>query len=284
MLLYGTYTDIKKREVPDYASYFSIFAILGLRLIDAVYTSEWNIFFKSIFWFSGFVVFGLIMFYTGQWGGGDSKLLMALGLVFFAYPEFLLRSLSNFGMSPLINFPLPLIFFINAIIIGAVYGLIWSSVLAIKHPNKFIIKWKETISYFSGTKFAVSVIALILLLANFVFREMFAKILLVSVALIIYLTFHLLIFSKSVEKTCMYVHMKVSELTEGEWIAKPVIINGKKICSPEDLGISNRQIKLLKKLKIKNVLIKRGIPFVPAFLIAGLITWLFGNVVFYLII
>ena len=88
LLLYGSYTDIKKREVPDYANYFSIIAIIGLRLIDAIYTSEWNIFLQSILWFIGFVILGYIMFYSGQWGGGDSKVLMVMGLVFFLLLHF----------------------------------------------------------------------------------------------------------------------------------------------------------------------------------------------------
>ena len=284
LLLYGSYTDIKKREVPDYANYFSIITIIGLRLIDAIYTSEWNIFLQSILWFIGFVILGYIMFYSGQWGGGDSKVLMVMGLVFFSYPEFLLNSFSNLGIHPLIIFPLPTIFLINMIICGAIYGLIWNAVLALKNLKEFIIKWKETINCFSKTRIIISLIALILLLTNFAFNETFVKILLVSVALIIYITFHLLIFTKAVEKSCMFLYMNIKDLTEGEWIANDIFVKKKYICGPKDLGISKKQIEMLKKANIKKVLIKKGIPFVPTFLIAGLVTWLFGNVVFYLMI
>ena len=281
LLLYGSYTDIKKREVPDYANYFAMIAIIGLKLIDTIYTNEWTIFLHSMFWFIGFVILGFIMFYSGQWGGGDSKVLMVMGLVFFSYPEFLSK-LSN--IQPLINFPLPLIFLINMVIFGAIYGLVWSSILAIRNKNEFVKEWKNTISDFYKTKIAIMIIVAILLIANFFFQEPYIKILLVSVAFIIYLTFNLLIFAKSVEKACMFVYMDVKDLTEGEWIANQTEFKGKLICCPEDLGISNEQIAILKKTNIKKVLIKKGIPFIPAFLIAGIVTWLFGNVVFLLII
>ncbi|GIU69536.1 MAG: hypothetical protein KatS3mg002_0772 [Candidatus Woesearchaeota archaeon] len=46
----------------------------------------------------------------------------------------------------------------------------------------------------------------------------------------------------------------------------------KYITGPKDLGISKEQIELLKKSKIKKVLVKEGIPFIPAFLIAFILT------------
>ncbi len=72
----------------------------------------------------------------------------------------------------------------------------------------------------------------------------------------------------------------ISQLTEGDWIYKDIFIgSGKKkkyITGPKDLGISKEQISLLKKYssqgKIKNIIIKEGIPFVPAFLFAYIAT------------
>ena len=56
--------------------------------------------------------------------------------------------------------------------------------------------------------------------------------------------------------------------------------HGKKvICSPKDLGISKAQIAELKKLKIKSVVVKEGIPFVPSFLLSFLVTMYIGNII-----
>ena len=64
------------------------------------------------------------------------------------------------------------------------------------------------------------------------------------------------------------------------WI-KDIIIDGKRISGPKDLGIERKQLRklidLYKKGKIKKVLIKVGIPFVPSFLVAYLLTLFFGN-------
>ena len=101
---------------------------------------------------------------------------------------------------------------------------------------------------------------------------------LVIVAII---TFYLWIFVKAIEKVAMLKYITPDKLTEGDWIAEEVKYKGKLICSPKDLGIEKKQIRqvvnLYKKKRIKKILIKEGIPFVPSFLIAFVITVFFGN-------
>lgn len=56
------------------------------------------------------------------------------------------------------------------------------------------------------------------------------------------------------------------------------------ITGPKDLGISNDTIKLLRKnehiYNIHSLRIKVGIPFVPAFLLAFVATYFFGNLIY----
>ena len=87
----------------------------------------------------------------------------------------------------------------------------------------------------------------------------------------------MILFVKAVEKACMLKRVKPSELTEGDWIAKDVIVKNKRICGPKDLGIEKAQIRQLIRLKIKSVIIKVGIPFVPSFLLAFVLTLWIGN-------
>ena len=47
----------------------------------------------------------------------------------------------------------------------------------------------------------------------------------------------------------MYKYVNPKKLTEGDWIAKNIIIKGKQICGPKDLGISKKQIQKLISLK-----------------------------------
>ncbi|RLI48695.1 MAG: hypothetical protein DRP09_21205, partial [Candidatus Thorarchaeota archaeon] len=89
------------------------------------------------------------------------------------------------------------------------------------------------------------------------------------------------IFIKAVEQSCMYKFVKPSQLTEGDWIAKDIVVGKKRIAGPKDLGIEKKQIheliELYKQKKVNKVLIKQGIPFVPSFLIAFIVSIIYGN-------
>ena len=107
--------------------------------------------------------------------------------------------------------------------------------------------------------------------------EGFFKLLLIFLALLIPFLNYLVIGIKSVEAVCMYKRVKPKDLTEGDWIADDVFVKGKRICGPKDLGIEKKQIRQLIKSRVKSVVIRIGIPFVPSFLIAFLITLWIGN-------
>ena len=78
-LIIGSITDLKTREVPDWLNYGLISIGLGLNLIFAFIYRDYWIFLNSLIGFIAFLLIALAMFYTGQWGGGDSKMLMGLG-------------------------------------------------------------------------------------------------------------------------------------------------------------------------------------------------------------
>ena len=79
----------------------------------------------------------------------------------------------------------------------------------------------------------------------------------------------------------MVKNVSVNKLVEGDWIVGDIKIKGKYICGPKDLGISMTQISLLRKNHVKEVLVKEGIPFVPAFLIALIVSLIFGNILLF---
>jgi len=118
-------------------------------------------------------------------------------------------------------------------------------------------------------------------LSAFFINPIATRVLLVTLVFSMLLIFYISIFIKSVEKVCMLKLVEPEKLTEGDWIARNVIVNKKRICGPKDLGIEKKQIEQLIQLKrkclIKKILIKEGIPFVPSFLIAFIITLWFGN-------
>jgi len=274
-LLIGSYTDIKTREVPDWLNYGLIGTGLCLALLFSAV--HWNIrfFINGVVGLVVFFIIAYIMFYSGQWGGGDSKMLMGLGALIGLDLGF--RNL--FLVS----------FFVNILLAGAAYGILFSLFLALKNRKKFVKEYNEI----SKNKLVVSlrkyliVFLFVVLFTLFFIKEPLPKLLLFSFLLIVAITFYLWIFVKVVEKACMYKYVKPAELTEGDWIAKDVKVDGKYMAGPKDLGIEKKQIKklirLFKKNKIKRILIKEGIPFVPSFLIAFILTIYFGNLLFLLI-
>ncbi len=127
-LIIGSYTDIKKRETPDWISYGLIAAGLGLRLLYSAITSQWMLILEGLIGFGVCFLVACLMFYSGQWGGGDAKVLMGLGAIIglqFKADTFLLG------------------FVIHVLFIGAVYGIIYSIVLANKHKKKFLKHFNE---------------------------------------------------------------------------------------------------------------------------------------------
>ena len=118
-------------------------------------------------------------------------------------------------------------------------------------------------------------------------QDVFVRLMLIYIALISIITFYLWLIIKAVENSCMLKYVIPSKLTEGDWIAKDVKVDGKYITGPKDLGIEKKQIRklieLYKKRKVKNILIKEGIPFVPSFFVAYVITLIYGNLVLLII-
>ena len=271
----GSYTDFKTREVPDWVNYGLIMLGFAINTIYSLVFSSWSYFLYSILGFGLCLIISLIMFYTGQWGGGDSKMLMALG----AFIGFRLTLKDEFLLS----------LFINMIIIGGFYGLVWSFGLMLRNFSQVHAAWKKFLLNKDAVKIKNLLFVIISLLIVFavIMRNNLLFLYIASVSIFTVLTFYLWIFIRSIENVSMIKKVSPNKLTEGDWIAKEVKLKGKYLCGPKDLGISKNQIKELKKLyslgKIKTVVVKNGIPFVPSFWIAFVLTFLFGNLLSFIL-
>ena len=92
--------DLKTTEIPDEIPYIMMgIGILGNSIKSYIFWSYTPIMLSIIFGLL-FLGFGFILYYTGQWGGGDAKILSAIG---FLLPQFS----SNRSL-----FPFPLSFFL----------------------------------------------------------------------------------------------------------------------------------------------------------------------------
>ena len=269
-LVAGTITDIRKREVPDWINFGLIFSGLGLRIVYSSITSDWMYLIYGLLGFGLFVIIAYTMFYAGQWGGGDSKLLMGLGAVL--------------GIPLSLNpFPLLFIFVVNALLAGALYGMVYSVVLAHTHKKDFMKNFRKIMHDKKVMRVRIVALALSLIFIVMVIvmiKEMMIIWLLVSLIILAYLSIYLVVFVKAVEFSAMFKLVEPRQLTEGDWIAKEYSLGKEHLCGPKDLGISKKQIERLIELKrngkIDKIKIKEGIPFVPSFLIAYIVTMMFG--------
>jgi Flp pilus assembly protein protease CpaA len=258
----ASWHDIRTREVPDLVSYGLILFSVSYGVAKALLLSSWQPLLSMLFGLCAMVALGFLLFYLGQWGGADSKLLMGLGALLGL----------GFGSYDL------LLFILLSLFTGATYGLFYTAGLALKGRKAFVERFRRLIREPKVHTLRTIVIAgCFLLLFAAVFFASFRPPLIVA-TIAVYLMFYLWLSVKTVEQAILTKEYPVGKLTEGDWILKDVMVRGKRVCGPKDLGISKEQIQLLKRLKVKSVWVKEGIPFVPSFLIAYVLLWLLAPV------
>ena len=263
-LSYSSYSDFKTHEVDDWISYSLIIIALAFYLIKSFLLNDLSFILQSLFGLLTFYLLGSLMYYLRQWGGGDVKLLGALGALFPVYP----RGLLNY-FNPNLDLPFLLILILNLIIFGALYSLFYSFCLVVKNEGKikFDFKIKKVYLY----------IAFLFLLIALLSNDLILRILISLLALLILIYPYMRNYIKLVEKNLMIKKIRVNKLTEGDWVIENIYYKEKLIYNKNNPGITLENIKLFKKYKIKNVLIKEGLPFIPSFLIALIVSLIFGN-------
>ncbi|MBI1972484.1 prepilin peptidase [Candidatus Woesearchaeota archaeon] len=258
--------DSKTREVPDWISYSLLATGFGIRAIAALGPETASYFLSAFLGLGITYLLGTVMYYAKQWGGGDAKLIMGLGVIYATRPSFL----------PTTSTPFLGILFINMLLFGAVYGLLWGIILAWKNRKKFTTVAKQLLQEkrMVKTRITALVLAAITFTASFFLPDLFLRISIMTFALIILLYPYLWIYVKAVEKACLYKYLKPQQLTEGDWVEENIVVNKRIIYRAKNTGIEKEDIQKLIKARVNRVLIKEGIPFVPAFFFGLLATLL----------
>lgn len=252
-IMIATFSDLKTREVPDYLSYTMISAgILGNLILAAGVKNFLPLIWMAISIICGFG-FGYFMNKSGQWGGGDTKLLV--------------------GCASLIGYNISLFFdfFANLLICGAFYGIFSILFLGIKNFEKV----KKDVGKIDLFFIILGIFISIILIRYFLFPFS----IFIGVSVILLSSFR---FMKAVEKNCFIKYVDAVKLTEGDWIIEEIKVGNEKIL-PSKEGLSKKDVEVIKNWwksgKVKKVKIKEGIPFVPSFLISYFVTIFIGNIV-----
>ena len=219
-IIIATYSDLKTTEIPDFLSFSLIISGLALRTLDSLPDlTKMKIVLVN---FGIFFIIANIMYYSKQWGGGDAKLLIALSVIFATYPKFLLEY-----FNPNLNLvSFPLIIFINILIVGAVYSLLYSFYLAIKHKKRFIKEFNKFLQHTKKPRYTFLALSLLIIIATLLIQF---NLILIIFAISIIVLLYFWIFIKSVENVCMYKKIPVSQLREGDWIVNSIKYQNKYI-------------------------------------------------------
>ncbi len=217
---------------------------------------------------TAFFIIGLILFYLGQWGGGDVKLMAGIGctLGYLAYANYLTEGF----------FPYYLTYFINMGFIALPYVIIYGLILGIKNPetkSEFMKYWKDIrTKVVFLLSFLPSIFAFSLGQNSLGILYLFLPPLMISA-----------LYLKAVEMTALQQVTDVIELHEGDIVAEDLIIENEKIASKRNIeGLSDEDIQKIQRLALdgkipSKIKIKEGIRFAPILFLTFLsILWI-GN-------
>lgn len=254
-MIFASVQDLKIREVANWLNFSLVGVALAYRAFYSIEYSDYGFFLWGLL---GVCVFFLISqaFYYGRiFGGGDAKLLVGVGAVlpFNSVGEFILQAC---------------LFLFILFLVGAIYSLVYSFILVAKNKKKFIGSFLRI-----GKEFNWKLYGLLFLfvfgIVSYGYKISYG----ILFVVVLFLLSILYIYLQAVDKSCMLIYVKAGNLREGDWIGEKIKIHGKEIGNSVH-GLNLKEIKLLIK-RGKKVLIKQGVPFIPAFLISYIIMLFF---------
>ena|GEM_PF-2085435 len=265
----ASYTDIRIREVSNWLSFGLIFALLGMKAFEAFYYSDMSILWSSLAFGGLFLGLGLLFFYSGQWGGADVKLLCAMGVGFSTVPR---------GFAPLYSsvWPYSFTLIFNFFLVAVLYAMGYAAVLAVTTP-KVGRDFRASVNRYEVLAGALAIVAL------FGLSSLYPIMLWLAAVPVLWF---LSKFLRSVEANCMTRKIKASELREFDIPKVNIVLDGEVLVNSKDPnGMTPEQIRKVQRLVKKGTLpkkleVKWGIPLIPVYPIAILVSVFIGDLLF----
>lgn len=252
-LVFASVHDVRTTEVPDWLNFSLIAFALGFRFFYSLFSlGNFNFFFQGLIGLGIFFVLGNLFYHGKMFAGGDAKLMIALGTIL------------PFSFSLIENLKLFVVFLLIFFLIASVFGISTSVYFAIKNKQNFKKEFIKTYQKNKKISLIVQALALVVMALGLINQQE-----LFYLGIFVFLSPLLFNFAKSVDEACMVKLVDSSKLIEGDWLYKSISVGNKKILAKWD-GLSKQEIKLIQKYK-KSVYIRKGVPFVPVFLISFVI-------------
>ena len=255
--------DLKTTEIPDKIPHVMIAIGFILAIARSISTGSLMPLLSSFIFGVVFFVLGFLLYYFGQWGGGDAKLLTAIVVLLPAAPSFFKYHL---------NLPFPVMYLLNVFYVGAVYIIIYSLIFVIKNKDIFkhfvksVKSSSKIIIILTGVVFAIS-----LALTTYMSRATFREYLVLSVVppslfVCVWLLFR---FLRIVEEVGFKKKIPVSKLRVGDVLAEFKRWD----------GATQAEVNKIKRSGKKYVWIKEGVRFGLVFPIALIFSMYYGDIV-----
>ena len=267
LLLLACISDLKTTEVPDTVSIGLVAIIVAASIVHSVYSSDYSHLINTVAVGFAYFIVALAMFYLGQWGGGDVKILAGIGCV-LGY----LNSINYVWVNSEI-LPYYVVYFINMGLIAIPYFVVYSIVVGWGNGRlmaEFAAQTKRKAFLLTVViSFLPSLIALYAHLTSFI-----------PIYLMLPLFAVLSTFLKVSEKVLFKRKVNPSELKVGDVLAEDLLVSGVKVVSSSNMeGLTEEQLTAIRKLEHlpDEVTVKLGVKFVPILLLAFLMTVFLGN-------
>jgi Flp pilus assembly protein protease CpaA len=241
--------DLKTTEIPDEIP--TLMIALGV----ALWLMSGNIygFALSMVFGISFLLFGWLLYKAGQWGGGDAKMLSAIG---FLIPLFGGRLLA-------------LDFFFNLFFVGLFYMVVYSVALGFLNKGTFSTFGKAM----TREKIISAVVIALIVVSGLTFVFISESMVAAELLLILALLMLFWKYSKTVENNIFKKKIPTSKLRVGDVLLE----------SKQWDGISEEDLAKIKRSGKKFVTIKEGVRFGMVFFIALIVTYFAGNIIFFLV-
>lgn len=256
-IIFGVVQDLRTREVSNWLNFSLIAFSLAYRAFYAAIYHNIDFFLYGIGGVVLFVGLAYGLYYGRAFAGGDAKLLMGIGglLPFESLRDYLFLSSA---------------FLLLLFGLGAAYTIVYTLILITKKWSAFsrscVLELRSNRMVWIYSIFGWLFFAVFIIYLKIYFFFFYTSLLFLAIPF-------LYAYVRAVEKVCMVKYVEPSRLTEGDWIVHDVHI-GSHTVKKTVHGLSLKDIELLRKAK-KKVLIREGVPFVPAFLLAYLSFFLF---------
>ena len=273
-LLLSSWEDLKTGEIPDKISLGLTSGLIVFSLIHSFVDWDFNIIFTSLLWGLIFFIISYILFVLGQWGGGDVKLMGAVGVSmgYLNSVDFMWINMEVLGSTihPLATY------FINMAFVSTPYVVLYTLTLGFMNPKAFKLYFKSLGDKRNITIFFGSLTPLLFLI------QIQNQLLLIIYSLIP-LFFLVSVYMKTVEDHLLKKEILVEELADWDILAQDLRVSSKLIATKRNIeGVTPEQVAAIKKLAKEGVIdekieIRWGVKFVPVLFISYPITLYVGN-------